>query len=102
MAQPIPTYALYGLDAIPAEIIVERERVRVVERQSHRTLHEVKREPIVRTPASVQSDGLTLVRRKPAPETRTTSWTHRSCPIVSQLTSATGFRLRWDRHSLVS
>jgi hypothetical protein len=45
MAQPIPTYALYGLDAIPAEVIVERDRVRVVERQSHRTLHEVKRGP---------------------------------------------------------
>jgi hypothetical protein len=72
MAPRILTYALCGLDAIPVEVIVGEHMVRVVERQTGRTLHEVKREPIVCAPAGVQSDGSNLVRRKLAPETMTT------------------------------
>jgi hypothetical protein len=73
MAQPIHTYFLRGLDAIPAEVLVDRDRVRVVERQTRRTLHEVKREPSSSAPAGVQSDGPNLVRRESAPETVSTS-----------------------------
>jgi hypothetical protein len=78
MAQPIHTY---GLDAIPAEVIVERGRVRVVERQTRRTLHEVKGEPSSCAPASVQSGGPNLVLREPAPKTMTTRWVYLSCPL---------------------
>jgi hypothetical protein len=72
MLTMIPTYALYGLDAIPTEVIVGENRVRVVEPKSSRTLCELKQEPSSSTPAGVQSGGPNLVRRKPAPETMKT------------------------------
>jgi hypothetical protein len=40
MCQTIPTYYLYGLDAIAADVIVQRDGVRVVERRTGRTLVE--------------------------------------------------------------
>ena len=67
MHATIPRYALSGLDAVLADVIVEGDMVRVVERKSGRTLSEVKQEPSSSTLASVQSDGLTLVRRELAP-----------------------------------
>jgi hypothetical protein len=67
MCQTIPTYYWYGLDAIPAYVIVEGDRVRVAERGTGRTLVEVKQEPVGCAPAGVQSDGLNLVRRESAP-----------------------------------
>ena len=42
MIAPVPTYALYGLAAIPADVIVEGDTARVVERKSGRTLLDVK------------------------------------------------------------
>jgi hypothetical protein len=72
MCQTIPTYYLYGLDAIPAHVIVEGDRVRVAERGTGRTLVEVKQEPVGCVPASVQSGGPNLVRRESAPETMST------------------------------
>ena len=44
MCKTIPTFYLYGLDAIPAHVIVEGDRVRVAERRTGRTLVEVKQE----------------------------------------------------------
>jgi hypothetical protein len=69
MCQTIPTYYLYGLDAIAADVIVQGDGVRVVEPGTGRTLVDVKQEPGRRTPAGVQSGGPTLVRRESAPET---------------------------------
>ena len=69
MCQTIPTYSFYGLDAIPADVIVQRDGVRVVERGTRRTLVDVKQKLDTRKQASVQSDGPTLVRRESAPET---------------------------------
>ena len=80
MCKTTATYYLYGLDAISADVIVQGDGVRVVERGTGRTLVGVKQERGRRTPASVQSDGPTLVRRELAPETMTTSWTYLSCP----------------------
>jgi hypothetical protein len=62
-----PSYSLYGLEAIPADVIVEGDGVRVVERGSGRTIADVKQEPGRRTPAGVQSGGPNLVRRESAP-----------------------------------
>jgi hypothetical protein len=45
MLTMIPPYALYGLDAIPADVIVERDSARVIERHTRRALREVKQEP---------------------------------------------------------
>ena len=45
MCKTIPTYYLYGLDAISAEVIVQVDGARVAERSSGRTLCEVKQEP---------------------------------------------------------
>ena len=59
-------------EPVAGVVILERDRVRVVERQTRRTLHHVRWELIGCTPASVQSGGPNLVRRKPAPETMTT------------------------------
>ena len=69
MCKTIPTYYLYGLDAIAADVIVQGDGVRAVERKSGRTVCEVKQEPSSSTPAGVQSGGPTLVRRESAPET---------------------------------
>ena len=80
MLTMIPPYNLYGLDAIPADVIVDGDRVRVIERHTRRTLHEVKREPTNCAPAGVQSGGPSLVRRESAPETMTTRWSYLSCP----------------------
>ena len=67
MCKTIPTYYLYGLDAIPADVIVQGDGGRVVERGSGRTLVEVRRESDTRKQAGVQSDGPNLVRRESAP-----------------------------------
>jgi hypothetical protein len=67
MSKTIPTYSLYGLEAIPADVIVAGDGVRVVERGTRRTLVDIKRGPGRRTLASVQLDGPTLVRRESAP-----------------------------------
>jgi magnesium chelatase family protein len=67
MCKTIPTYYVYGLHAIPADVIVRRDGVRVVERGTGRTLVYVKQEPVGCAPAGVQSGGPTLVRRKLAP-----------------------------------
>jgi magnesium chelatase family protein len=67
MCKTIPTFYSYGLDAIPSDVIVVGDGVRVVERGTGRTLVDVKQEPSSSTPAGVQSGGLNLVRRKPAP-----------------------------------
>jgi hypothetical protein len=79
--QTISTYSLYGLDAIPADVIVQGDGVRAVERGTRRTLADVKQEPGRRTLASVQSGGPNLVRRESAPETMTTRWVYLSCPL---------------------
>jgi hypothetical protein len=81
MGKTIPTDSLYGLDAIPADVIVQRDGVRVVGRKSGRTLVDVKREPGRCTPAGVQPIGPNLVRRESAPETMTTRWAYLSCPL---------------------
>ena len=62
MLTMIPTYALYGLDAIAADVIVQGDGVRVVERGTGRTLVGVKQEPVGCVPAGVQSGGPNLVR----------------------------------------
>jgi hypothetical protein len=80
MCQTIATYYLYGLDAIPADVIVEGDGVRVVERKSRRLLQKVKQEPSSSTPSGVQSGGPNLVRRESAPETMTTILLYLSCP----------------------
>jgi hypothetical protein len=80
MCQTIPTYYVYGLDAIPADVIVQGDGVRVVERGTRRTLVDVKQERGRRTPAGAQPGGPTLVRRESAPETMTTKQPYLSCP----------------------
>ena len=72
MCQTIATYYVYGLDAIPADVIVQRDRVRMVERGSGRTLVDVKQESDTRKQAGVQGCHPNLVRRELAPETMTT------------------------------
>ena len=72
MFKTIPTYYLYGLDAIPADAIVQRDGVRVVGRKSGRTLVDVKREANSSTPVGWPSLLPTLVRRESAPETMKT------------------------------
>jgi hypothetical protein len=72
MCKTIATYSLYGLDAVSADLIVEGDGVRVVERGSGRTLVDVKQESGRRTPAGVQSGGPILVWRESAPETMST------------------------------
>jgi len=67
MCETIPTYYVYGLDAIPADVIVQGDGVRVVERGTGRTLVDVKQESDTRKQAGVQSGGPSPVRRKPAP-----------------------------------
>ena len=67
MCQTIPTYCLYGLDAIPAHVIVEGNRVRVADRGTGRTLVEVKHESDTRKQAGVQLIRPNLVRRELAP-----------------------------------
>jgi hypothetical protein len=42
MCKTIPTFYLHGLDAIPADVIVEGDTVRVTERGTSRALHGVK------------------------------------------------------------
>src|SRR6516162_7300901 len=56
MFKTIPTFYLYGLDAIPAHVIVEGDRVRVAERGTGRTLVVVKQESDTRKQAGVQLD----------------------------------------------
>jgi hypothetical protein len=75
----ILTYALYGLDAVPADVIVQGDRVRVVERESGRTLIDVKRASDSCKQAGVQLGGPILVQRESAPETMTTRWAYLSC-----------------------
>jgi hypothetical protein len=65
MCQTIPTYSLYGLDAISADVIMQGDRVRVVERGTGRTLVDVKQESDTRKQAGVQGCRPNLVRRKP-------------------------------------
>jgi hypothetical protein len=67
MHATIPTYALYGLGAIPADVTVGPGGVRVVERGSGRVLA---------TQQACMLGGLAILgRRRSAPETMTTSWT---------------------------
>jgi hypothetical protein len=80
MCQTIPTYYLHGLDEIPADVIIQRDGVRVAERGTGRTLVDVKRESDTRKQAGVQSGGPNLVRRELAPETMTTIPYYLSCP----------------------
>jgi hypothetical protein len=80
MCQTIPTYYLYGLDAIAADVIVQGDVVHVVERGTGRTLVDVKQERRRHTPAGVQSGGPNLVRRESAPETMTTRRSYLSFP----------------------
>ena len=77
MCKTIPTFYLYGLDAIPAHVIVEGDRVRVAERGTGRTLVVVKQESDTRKQAGVQSGGPTLVQRELAPDTMSTSRLYR-------------------------
>jgi hypothetical protein len=72
MCKTVPTYFLFGLDAISADVIVQGDGVRVVERGTGRTLVDVKQESDARKQAGVQSGGPNLVRRKPALETMST------------------------------
>ena len=72
MHATIPTYYLYGLDAIPADMFVDRDGVRVVERESGRTILDVKRSPDSCMQAGVQGCPPTLGRRELAPETMST------------------------------
>src|SRR5262249_3041616 len=67
MCKTIPTYYLYGLDAISADVIVQRDGVRVEERRTGRTLVEVKPESDTRKQAGVQPIRPNLVRRESAP-----------------------------------
>jgi hypothetical protein len=39
MPPPIPTYVLYGLGAIPADVIVDGQKARAVARDTGETLH---------------------------------------------------------------
>jgi hypothetical protein len=77
MCKAIPTYYVYGLDAISADVIVEGDGVRAVERGSGRTLVDVKQESDTRKQAGVQSGGPTLVQRELAPDTMSTSRLYR-------------------------
>jgi hypothetical protein len=72
MHATIPTYALRGINAVPADVIVEGEMVCVAERKTGRTLLGVKRGPSSNAPAGVQSDRQTPVQRESAPETMST------------------------------
>ena len=72
MCKTIPTYYLYGLEAIPAEVIGQGDGVRVVERGIGRTLRYVKQESDSCIQAGVQSGRPTFVRREPVPETMST------------------------------
>jgi hypothetical protein len=67
MTQTIPSYYVYGLDAIASDVIVQGDGVRVVERKSGRTLCEVKQGSETRKQAGVQPVCPTLVRRELAP-----------------------------------
>ena len=82
MCQTIPTYYLYGLDAISADVIVQGDGVRVVERRTGRTLVAVKQESDSREQAGVQPVCPSLVQRKPAPETMSTGQSSLSLPIT--------------------
>ena len=53
MCQTIATYYVYGLDAISADVILQGDGVRVVERGTGRTLVDVKQEPSSSTLAHV-------------------------------------------------
>jgi hypothetical protein len=71
MYATIPTYALYGLDAIPADVLVEPGGVRVVERGTGRVLA---------TQQAYMQGGLAILgRRRSAPETMSTSCL---CPSI--------------------
>lgn len=78
MQATIPTYSLYGMDAVPADVTVGGNSVVVIERHTRRSLREVRWGPDSCRLASVQSDGSTLVRRDSAPETMTTG---QGCPF---------------------
>jgi hypothetical protein len=67
MCQTIPTYSLYGLDAIAADVIGQGDGVCVVERGTGRTLADVRPTPNSSMPASMQGCPPTLVRRELAP-----------------------------------
>ena len=72
MHATIPTYVLYGLDAIPADVIADTDCVRVVERGTGRVLA---------TQQACMQVGLAILgRRRSAPETMTTSRSYLSCP----------------------
>jgi hypothetical protein len=72
MHATIPTYCLYGIEAIPADVIVEGDDVRVMERGSGR---------VVATPKACMLGGLAILgRRRSAPETMTTRRSYLSCP----------------------
>jgi hypothetical protein len=80
MHATIPTYALYGIEAIPADVVVEPGGVRVVERGTGRTLFGVKRESRSCTRSGVQGCAPILGRRELAPEAMSTSWSYLSFP----------------------
>ena len=72
MHATIPTYALYGIEANPADVVVDPGGVRVVERGSGR---------VPPTQQACMLGGLAILgRRRSAPETMTTGRTYLSCP----------------------
>jgi hypothetical protein len=81
MHATLPTDSLDGLDAIPADVIVEVDGGRVVERKTGRMLLDVKRTLDSRMPAGVQGCPPILGRRELALETMTTRWSYLSHPL---------------------
>src|SRR5262249_2832991 len=68
----IPTYRLYGIEAIPADVVVGANDVRDVEPGSGRALLDVKRTPDSYMQAGVPGCPPILGRRELAPETIST------------------------------
>jgi hypothetical protein len=73
MHATVPTYYLYGIEAIPADVVVRPEDVLVVERGSGQVL--------VTQQARMQAGLAILGRRRSAPETMSTGQSSLSSPI---------------------
>jgi hypothetical protein len=72
MHATIPTYCMYGLDAILADVIVVEDDVRVVERGS---------DLVLAPQQACMLAGLAILgRRELAPVTMRTIWSCLSCP----------------------
>jgi hypothetical protein len=73
MHATIPTYCLYGIEVLHADVVVGSDCVRAVERESGRVLAMQQACMLVRLAI--------LGRRRSAPEAMSTSWSYLSCPL---------------------